>query len=92
MRVHFSEKAWRDYRHWMDSDPAMLERINRLIEEARRTPFTGLGKPEPLKGEFAGFWSRRINGEHRLIYRVAGHAGADQRIEIASCRYHYSDS
>jgi toxin YoeB len=76
----------------MDSDPAMLERINRLIEEARRTPFTGLGKPEPLKGEFAGFWSRRINGEHRLIYRVAGHAGADQRIEIASCRYHYSDS
>jgi toxin YoeB len=76
----------------MDSDPAMLERINRLIEEARRTPFTGLGKPEPLKGEFAGFWSRRINGEHRLIYRVAGHAGADQQIEIASCRYHYGDT
>ena len=76
----------------MDSDAAMLERINRLVEEARRTPFTGLGKPEPLKGEFAGFWSRRINGEHRLIYRVAGQAGADQRIEIASCRYHYGDT
>jgi toxin YoeB len=76
----------------MNADLAMLERINRLIDEARRTPFTGLGKPEPLKGEFAGFWSRRINGEHRLIYRVAGQAGADQRIEIASCRYHYGDS
>jgi toxin YoeB len=76
----------------MDSDPTMLERLNRLIEEARRTPFTGLGKPEPLKKDFAGFWSRRINSEHRLVYRVAGAPGADQRIEIASCRYHYGES
>jgi toxin YoeB len=76
----------------MDTDPGLLERINRLIEDARRTPFTGLGKPEPLKGEFSGFWSRRINGEHRLIYRVSGQAGTDQRIEIAACRYHYGDT
>ncbi len=76
----------------MASDPAMLERVNRLIDDARRTPFTGLGKPEPLRGEFAGFWSRRINGEHRLIYRVAGRADVDQRIEIAACRYHYGDA
>jgi toxin YoeB len=76
----------------MDSDPAMLERINRLIDDARRTPFTGLGKPEPLRRELAGFWSRRITSEHRLIYRVAGSPGADQRIEIAACRYHYGDT
>jgi toxin YoeB len=76
----------------MNSDQIMLERVNRLIEDARRTPFTGLGKPEPLRRNLAGWWSRRINGEHRLIYRVAGPPGPDQRIEIASCRYHYGDA
>jgi toxin YoeB len=76
----------------MNIDPTMLERVNRLIEDARRTPFTGLGKPEPLRRNLAGWWSRRINGGHRLIYRVAGGPGADQRIEIASCRYYYGDT
>jgi toxin YoeB len=66
----------------------MLAKINELIRDVRRSPFKGLGKPEPLKGELAGWWSRRITREHRLVYRAAG-TGEDQRIEIASCRLHY---
>jgi len=67
----------------------MLARINLLIEDARRNLFKGLGKPEPLKGDLSDWWSRRISGEHRLVYRIVGKAGADQRIEIAMCRQHY---
>ena len=67
----------------------MLSKVNALIEDARRRLFTGLGKPEPLKASVAGWWSRRITGEHRLIYRIQGTAGLDQHIEIASCRKHY---
>lgn len=89
MRVHFTAEAWAEYQHWIDNDPAMLKRINTLVEDVRRSPFRGLGKPEPLKGNMASWWSRRITGEHRLIYRVAGAAGPDQRVEIAACRYHY---
>ena len=89
MRVHFTAQGWDDYRHWTGSDLKILLRLNALLEDARRSPFQGLGKPEPLKGVLAGWWSRRINGEHRLIYRVAGAAGPEQRIEIAACRYHY---
>jgi toxin YoeB len=81
--------AWADYLHWAESDQAVLARLNALIEAARRTPFQGPGKPEPLRGDLAGWWSRRITGEHRLVYRVAGKAGTDQRIEIVQCRYHY---
>jgi toxin YoeB len=81
--------AWANYLHWADTDRAMLARLNALIEDTRRTPFQGLGKPEPLRGDLAGWWSRRIAGEHRLVYRVAGKAAADQRIEIVQCRYHY---
>ena len=66
----------------------MLRRINELIENARRTPFAGIGKPEPLKGEFSGWWSRRIDREHRLVYRVEGQADA-QTLVIAACRFHY---
>ncbi len=68
----------------------MLLRLNALIEDARRSPFKGLGKPEPLKGDLSGWWSRRITGEHRLVYRVAGEPGEDQRIDIVLCRYHYT--
>jgi toxin YoeB len=89
VRVHFSPLAWSDYRRWIDADRAVLDRLNRLIDESCRTPFAGFGKPVPLKGAFAGFWSRRITGEHRLIYCVEIQAGRDQRVEIASCRYHY---
>ncbi len=89
MNVDFTDVAWEDYQHWLRHDDAALRRVNELIEDAPRHPFIGLGKPEPLKGDLAGWLSRRITGTHRLVYRVAGRRGADQRIEVASCRYHY---
>ncbi|HXA26579.1 MAG TPA: Txe/YoeB family addiction module toxin [Acetobacteraceae bacterium] len=89
MNVHFTDVAWEDYQHWLRHDDAILRKLNDLIEDARRRPFIGLGKPEPLKGDLAGWLSRRITGDHRLVYRVAGKRGADQRIEVASCRFHY---
>jgi toxin YoeB len=88
VKVHFSDRGWSDYLHWARNDPRTLARLNELIENARRTPFQGIGKPEALKGDLAGFWSRRITAEHRLVYAVEGKA-SDQRIVIAACRYHY---
>jgi len=84
----WSALAWEDYLHWQQADPTVLERINALLRDIKRDPFRGLGKPEPLRHNLAGFWSRRITGEHRLVYRMAG-KGSDARIEIAQCRYHY---
>ena len=89
MKVAFTADGWDDYLHWFAEDREILQRINDLIEDARRHPFTGLGRPEPLKGPLAGFWSRRVTREHRLVYRVAGKAGEDQRIEVVQCRYRY---
>ncbi len=88
MRITFSDEGWDDYQHWVTHDRAVLRKINRLIGESRRTPFSGIGKPEPLQGELKGFWSRRITQEHRFIYRMTG-AGEDQTLEILACRYHY---
>lgn len=88
MKLVFAEAAWEDYLHWQSADPNVLERINTLIRECRRDPFRGLGKPEPLKGDLAGWRSRRITLEDRLVYRVQG-SGADQRLEIAQCRFRY---
>ena len=84
MRLLFSERAWEDYLHWQALDEKILDRINTLIREASRTPFSGIGKPEPLRGNLSGWWSRRITQEHRLVYRVR-----DGMVEIAQCRYHY---
>lgn len=89
MNVHFTALAWQDYRHRLRHDADVLRRINELIEDTRCHPFSGLGKPEALKGDLVGWWSRRVTGEHRLVYRVAGKRGVDQRIEIVACRYHY---
>ncbi len=88
MRVAFTPDGWRDYRHWIENDAKILAAVTRLIEDVRRSPFAGLGKPEPLKRELAGWWSRRITAEHRLVYRVEGQGDA-QRITIAQCRHHY---
>jgi toxin YoeB len=88
MRIVWTEQAWDDYRHWQRTDPKVLGAINDLIRDIERDPFRGLGKPEPLKHVLQGWWSRRITGEHRLVYRVSG-KGAAQRLEIAQCRYHY---
>ena len=89
MNVHFSDDRWDDYLHWARTDAGAHRRLNDLIEDVRRHPFTGLGKPEALKGDLLGWWSRRITGEHRLVYRVQGRKGEDQRVEIIQCRYHY---
>ncbi len=91
MKVHFTDDGWSDYQHWVQTDQDMLGRVNALTEDARRNLFKGVGKPEPLKGDLSGWWSRRVTGDHRVVYRIAGKAGVDQRIEIAACRYHYGD-
>ena len=88
MKLLWTEDAWEDYVLWQKSDPKILQAINDLIRDVRRDPFQGLGKPEPLKHALAGWWSRRMTGEHRLVYRVYG-KGPNQVIEIIQCRYHY---
>ncbi|HUG98991.1 MAG TPA: Txe/YoeB family addiction module toxin [Gammaproteobacteria bacterium] len=88
MRLVFSDQAWEDCLHWQAADRDVLQRLNGLIRECRRNPFKGTGKPEPLKGDLAGWWSRRITLEHRLVYRVSG-KGREQTLEIAMCRFHY---
>jgi toxin YoeB len=84
MKLIFAEEAWEDYLEWQRQDRKMLERINKLIREIQRHPFEGIGKPEPLKHALAGFWSRRISDEHRIVYKVEGDA-----LLIAQLRYHY---
>lgn len=88
MKLVFADAAWEDYLHWQANAPNILQRINDLIQECRRTPFKGTGKPEPLKGNLKGWWSRRITLEDRLVYRVSG-SPPDQQLEIAQCRFHY---
>ncbi len=89
MKLLFSTRAWEDYRHWADSDHKLRERIDGLIGDSMRSPFKGIGKPEPLRGELAGWWSRRIDDEHRMVYRVQGKGDA-QVLEIIQLRFHYS--
>ena len=85
MTLVFADHAWEDLCYWIDKDPRMAKRIARLIEDTKRDPFEGIGKPEPLKHDFAGYWSRRINEEHRMIYKT------DQgQLLIAQLRYHYT--
>nr|WP_024968028.1 Txe/YoeB family addiction module toxin [Pantoea sp. IMH] len=84
MKLIWSAEAWEDYIYWQDTDKKTVKKINELIKDASRTPFEGKGKPEPLKHNLAGFWSRRITSEHRLVYAVS-----DDALLIASCRYHY---
>ena len=88
MKLLWTREGWEDYVYWQASDRNTVRRINELITDTLRNPFRGIGKPEPLKGDLTGWWSRRITAEHRLVYRVAGREDA-QQIEIASCRYHY---
>ena len=85
MKLLFSQSAWDDYQHWQQTDKKMIRRINELLKETMHNPYEGLGKPEPLKHSLAGFWSRRITDEYRMVYRVAG-----KTLEIAQLRYHYA--
>ena len=88
MKLVFSDEAWEDYLYWQQNDANVLERLNDLIGQCRRTPFKGTGKPEPLKGDLAGWWSRRITLQDRLVYRVSG-KGTEQTLEVSQCRFHY---
>ncbi len=85
MRIVFTQSAWEDYLWYQEQDRQLLKRVNQLIKDTLRTPFEGIGKPEALKADLAGFWSRRINDEHRLVYGIA-----KNEIVIIACRYHYS--
>lgn len=88
MKLVFSNEAWEDYQHWVDTNPKIKDRINELIKQCQRTPFKGVGKPEPLRGDLSGCWSRRITQEDRMVYRVTGTGGA-QSLEIAQLRFQY---
>lgn len=84
MILSWAELAWEDYLYWQKTDKKVLKRINQLIKETKRSPFEGLGNPEPLKHSWSGYWSRRIDREHRLVYKIEG-----QCLIVAQCRYHY---
>ena len=84
MKLIFSEHAWNDYLYWQKSDKKILKRINALVKDIRLSSFEGIGKPEPLRHALSGYWSRRINDEHRFVYKVS-----DDSIFIAQLRYHY---
>jgi toxin YoeB len=86
MKVVFSTRAWEEYLWWQTQDRRMLKRINALVADIQRNGNEGIGKPEPLKHGFHGYWSRRINDEHRLVYRISGDS-----INIAACRFHYGN-
>ena len=85
MNLFFTTEAWDDYLYWQAVDKAVLKKINALIKDIQRTPFTGIGKPEPLKHSLQGCWSRRIDNEHRLIYEIE-----NNMVKIIACRFHYS--
>jgi toxin YoeB len=84
MIISWAEKAWEDYLYWQSTDKKTLQRINILIKDVKRHPFTGIGDPEPLKHNWTGYWSRRIDREHRLVYKYK-----EEIITIVQCRYHY---
>ena len=85
-KITFSKNAWEDYEYWQTEDKKTLKKINALIKDIQRTPYEGIGKPEPLKFDLAGFWSRRIDLEHRLVYQVE-----NKEILIYACRFHYDN-
>ena len=82
----FTEDSWEDYLYWQTQDKKILKRINQLLQDIERNGYNGIGKPEPLRGDLSGFWSRRIDDEHRIVYRVT-----EDRVEIIQCRGHYDD-
>lgn len=89
MHFEFTENGWEDFEYWIETDSSIVEKIKVLLKEIKKTPFQGTGKPEPLKHDLKGFWSRRITGEHRLVYKVEGKKGLNQKCFIIMCRFHY---
>ena len=91
MDISFTSNGWEDLEYWIDNDPDTVTRIKDLIKSIRQDPFRGLGKPEPLRYDLKGCWSRRITSEHRIVYKVSGTKGVDQKCVILQCRFHYDD-
>ena len=91
MNIEFTEIAWEDFSYWIENDEDVVLKIKELIHAINKDPFKGIGKPEPLKFGLKGFLSRRISGEHRLVYRISGSKGVDQKCIIVQCRFHYDD-
>ncbi len=91
MDINFTTNAWEEFEYWIDNDQDIVARIKDLLKSIRQDPFKGIGKPEPLRYDLKGYWSRRITGEHRIVYRVLGTKGVDQRCVIIQCRFHYDD-
>jgi toxin YoeB len=91
MDISFTSNGWEDLEYWITNDPDTVTRVKDLIKAIRQDPFRGLGKPEPLKYDLKGYWSRRITGEHRIVYKVSGTKGVDQKCLIIQCRFHYDD-
>ncbi len=89
MEILFTKNAWEDFSYWIDTDPEIARKVKNLIKSIQEDAFKGIGKPEPLKYNLRGFWSRRITQDHRLVYKVEGRKGHDQRCFIIQCRYHY---
>lgn len=90
MNVLFSKTAWQQYQNWQNEDRLMIIKINDLIKSIQRTPFKGIGKPEPLRQNLKGYWSRRMSKEYRIVYRVVGKVNEGQRVEVLTCYLHYS--
>jgi toxin YoeB len=91
MNIEFTAHGWEDFNYWLENDEDVVKKIKELIKSIRQEPFKGIGKPEPLKFGLKGFWSRRITGEHRLVYSINGTKGIDQKCTIIQCRFHYDD-
>ena len=91
MDISFTTNGWQDLEYWIDTDQDTVIRIKDLIKSIKQDPFKGIGKPEPLRYDLKGYWSRRITSEHRLVYKVTGMKGVDQKCIIIQCRFHYDD-
>ena len=91
MDIVFTKNAWEDFEYWIENDPELVIKIKELLKSIRQNPFTGIGKPEPLKYDLKGFWSRRISSEHRLVYKISDVKGVDQKCFILQCRFHYDN-
>lgn len=91
MTIEFTKDAWEDFEYWMDNNPDILKKIKELLRSIKSTPFKGIGKPEPLKFRLKGYWSRRINQEHRMVYKISGKSGSELKCTVIQCRFHYDD-
>ena len=89
MNFEFTENGWEDFEYWIETEKDIIDKIKDLLSDIKKNPFKGIGKPEPLKYDLKGYWSRRITGEHRLVYKVEGKKGIDQKCIILQCRFHY---